>query len=173
MSLDTAAADRPSSRKNVDVEWFFVYADGDMGKRAIPIEPGIGSGDLRGEGPTEHEVAAATRYRRIADAMHALSHADQRVLRLSHTPVMPGVRDAVAHLGEFPLVALDGAKDAAALLRKKPNTPAVADAVARSARVTFAAIDRFQAEFAAVKRNVVDARKVRMRELLRVLDGGK
>lgn len=83
-----------------DLSWFFNWSAADLGVRAGPLVPAFGpgaSGPWDGE-PSESEIKAAGRYRRLEEALYSLSHEHQRTLRLVHE------RPAHGHPEHFALV---------------------------------------------------------------------
>jgi hypothetical protein len=151
-----------------DLAWFYREAAGEMGVRAIPIEPSTGSGTQRDDGPSDRMVAAATRYRRIAEALWSLPHEHQRALRLVHTGRTPGQEKRFEKLGDAAPVAFDlVGHDAAIALLKLSGKRACRDydqacaALAKLRQQAEAAVAQALKEFHAARSVVQDLESAR------------
>lgn len=89
-----------------DLTWFFGDARGELGVHGVALEPSI-RGTIDTDGVGTASMAAARKYRRIADTFNALPHDVQRILRRAHTPLLPKLRVDLAPLGELAAIVAD------------------------------------------------------------------
>ena len=90
-----------------ELVWFFNWSAADLGIRAAPVVRVFGHVQSHDEGgPSDSELKAAGRYRRLDDALLSLSHEHQRTLRLVHGRPAHGHPEHFAEVGTLaPLVA--------------------------------------------------------------------
>jgi len=70
-----------------EVDWLYNCADGEHGRRAVPLEPSLGGNP---DTMDDMRCAAATRARRVLAALETLTPADWRLLFEAHEYVGPG-----------------------------------------------------------------------------------
>lgn len=145
-----------------ELRWYWCDRDGDLGRHSVSLEPSI-RGD-RDPGPSDAQMAAAAQARRVEAALHTLSIRDQRALRVAHTPLLPGLRAALADLGDLAGVVVDTVAPGtlAAALRDAHQRGRAAHVAREAAR---ALLTRWQADAAVRVGQAVAAYRAERRGL--------
>lgn len=86
--------------------WFFDGADGDLGLRAMSLEPTTHSEGEAPQGISVHQYEAADRYRRIEAILREVEPWHRRTLERHYAPLPPSVRRLYAGLGDVLAVCL-------------------------------------------------------------------
>lgn len=150
-----------------DLVWYWDERRGDLGVRGVALEPTV-RGD-RELGPTEAQLAASARARRLEAALWALDAADQLLLRQAHAPVAPAVRCALSWAGDLAGVAW---ADPELRVSRRPSD--VAALRARYAASVAGAVSRFRAALDAHDQARAAQRSARREARARaLLDGGE
>jgi hypothetical protein len=98
-----------------DLAWIFNDAPGDLGLHAAALEPTVrGSADR--DPISERQVEAASRHRRISEALGRLDRRHQRALELAHVPLTPALLIRWAALGPLASVTASLVCDPASLV---------------------------------------------------------
>jgi hypothetical protein len=68
----------------IELRWFFTEADGELGLRAMSLEPGAGGGDP--ERAAARQTLAYLRWTKVNGGLRAVGGTMARVLRVAYTP---------------------------------------------------------------------------------------
>lgn len=135
-------------KDEADLAWFFCEAAGALGLRAQPIEPSVRGTNEVDEGVSEHQLEAATRHRRISDALSLLTHTQQHTLRLAYAPMTPTLAAMGALAGRFVPLVLEalGADEARALTALARDTGKPAARAAKRLRAIATEVEALVAD---------------------------
>lgn len=72
-----------------EIDWYVNEREGDLGVRAIPVEPGVGSDPTTHDGISDHQVEAASRARRVDESISRMAWASRLLLLAVHLRISP------------------------------------------------------------------------------------